>query len=980
MAKDHYEQDLFDKQSPASSQGPVECLGMTFPDDNARREHFLGILREKLKDPEFRNLEGFPIGSDEDILALSDPPYYTACPNPFVTEFINRYGKPYEPNVPYSREPFAVDVSEGKTDPIYKAHSYHTKVPHLAIVPSILHYTEPGDIVLDGFCGSGMTGVAALWCGSAPDAYRRKVDAEFETQGMAKPEWGTRRVVLNDLAPAATFIAANYNLPFDVREFAVAGKRILEEIEREIGWMYRTVHSPKKDIKGHEGEILKILLGESPCPPWMKLGRIEYTVWSEVFTCPDCAGEVVFLDEALDDETKRVRDAFPCPHCGANLTKESLDRVFETQPDPGNGRPWKRVKYRPSLILYTFAGERYEKQPDAFDLAVLDRIGSMPLPPEIPTNRFPIEQMYHGSRIEPKGFTNSHHFFFPRAAHSLAAIWRKANAHPNVRIRHMLLFFVEQAIWGLSVLNRYQPIMHGHVGGSQVNRQMTGVYYVASQHAECSPWYNLDNKLGRLVKAFNGYVPATGAATVTNGTAAVIAIPDTSIDYIFTDPPFGENIYYADLNFLVESWHRVITNAAPEAIVDKFKKKGLPEYQHLMQRCFQEYCRVLKPGRWMTVVFHNSRNAVWNAIQEAMQAAGFVVADVRTLDKQQGSYRQVTSTAVKQDLVISAYKPNGGLEDRFKLTAGTEEGVWDFVRTHLRQLPVFVSKDGRAEAIGERQSYLLFDRMVAFHVQRGVTIPLSAAEFYAGLTQRFSERDGMYFLPEQVAEYDKKRLTVKEILQLDLFVSDEASAIQWLKQQVIQKPQTFQELHPQFLREIAGWSKNEAPLELSTLLEQNFLRYDGNGEVPSQIHSYLSTNFKELRNLPKDAPELRAKGRDRWYVPDPNKAGDLEKLRERALLKEFGEYLPPGYKVAKPESQEGFIPGLEPKPAPIPRGKKMRVIRLEAVRAGFKHCWQNRDYRTIIAVAQRIPENVLQEDPKLLMWYDQALTRTGEDS
>jgi hypothetical protein len=57
---------------------------------------------------------------------------------------------------------------------------------------------------------------------------------------------------------------------------------------------------------------------------------------------------------------------------------------------------------------------------------------------------------------------------------------------------------------------------------------------------------------------------------------------------------------------------------------------------------------------------------------------------VRTLDKQQGSYRQVTSTAVKQDLVISAYKPNGGLEERFKLEAGTEEGVWDFIRTHLR--------------------------------------------------------------------------------------------------------------------------------------------------------------------------------------------------------------------------------------------------------------------------------------------------------
>lgn len=77
-----------------------------------------------------------------------------------------------------------------------------------------------------------------------------------------------------------------------------------------------------------------------------------------------------------------------------------------------------------------------------------------------------------------------------------------------------------------------------------------------------------------------------------------------------------------------------------------------------------------------------------------MLAAGFVVADVRTLDKQQGSYKQVTSTAVKQDLVISAYKPNGGLEDRFRLKAGTEDGAWDFVRTHMRQLPVFVAREG----------------------------------------------------------------------------------------------------------------------------------------------------------------------------------------------------------------------------------------------------------------------------------------------
>lgn len=545
--------DLLDSQR-AIARGPVECLGQTFASEQARREHFLELLAAKLKDPAFRKIEGFPQGTDEAILAMSDPPYYTACPNPFLEEFVRHYGKPYDPSVKYSREPQTIDVSVGKTDPLYKAHSYHTKVPHLAIVPSILHYTEPGDIVLDGFGGSGMTGVAAQWCGSAPDTYRHELETEWKKQGKAAPNWGARRVILNDLSPAATFIAANYNLPFDVEAFAKAGKQLLKEVEQELGWMYETTHTDGKTK-----------------------GRVEFTVWSEVFTCPHCAGEINFIDEALDEDSKRVRDKFPCPHCSADVNKDNLDRVLESRVDPATGETWKRVKFRPSVMSYVAGGVRREKPLDQADLAVLAKIDALGLPPGIPTVRFPIEQMYHGSRIEPKGFANVHHFFLPRAGHALAALWTKAKAHPDARIREMLLFFVEQSIWGFSVLNRYSP---SHF--SQVNRALNGVYYVASQHAECSPQYNLSGKLDRLIKAFGDYRTAPNNAAVNTGTAAGLPLRDKSIDYVFTDPPFGENIYYADLNFLVEAWHGVVTDAKPEAIVDKFKNKALPEYQHLM--------------------------------------------------------------------------------------------------------------------------------------------------------------------------------------------------------------------------------------------------------------------------------------------------------------------------------------------------------------------------------------------------------------
>jgi hypothetical protein len=424
------------------------------------------------------------------------------------------------------------------------------------------------------------------------------------------------------------------------------------------------------------------------------------------------------------------------------------------------------------------------------------------------------------------------------------------------------------------------------------------------------------------------------------------------VDYIFTDPPFGENLQYSELNWFNESFYRVLPNTASEAVVNKAQKKEAFEYMTLMQSCFNENYRILKPGRWMTVEFHNSKNSIWNAIQEAIHSAGFVVADIRILDKKGETYKQSLQGVVKADLVISAYKPDSVFEEKFSLKAGTDAGVWEFVRSHLGQLPIFVRKNGQAEVIAERQNYLLFDRMVAFHVERGYTIPVSAAEFYAGLAQQFPERDQMYFLPEQVAEYDRRRMTVKEMGQLELIPRDEDSAIKWLRQQLHSKPQTFQELTPNFMK-IAGWSRYEKHLELTEILDQNFLRYDGQGDVPNQIHSYLSTNFKELRNLPKDNAALRAKAKDRWYVPDPNKAGDLENLREKALLKEFAAYQ-------------------------VSSQKKLKVFRLEAVRAGFQRAWQQRDYQTIIEVARKLPETVLQEDPILLRFYDNALMRAGE--
>ena len=146
------------------NDGPVTCLGIQFESDAKRREFFREELRKKL--PELRLVEGFPQGTDDDIIALSDPPYYTACPNPWVKDFVREWQQNRANSEQIGRvtEPYGLSVNEKKNSAIYNAHSYHTKVPPEVIMNYYLYYTKPGDVVLDGFAGTGMAGVAINNC------------------------------------------------------------------------------------------------------------------------------------------------------------------------------------------------------------------------------------------------------------------------------------------------------------------------------------------------------------------------------------------------------------------------------------------------------------------------------------------------------------------------------------------------------------------------------------------------------------------------------------------------------------------------------------------------------------------------------------------------------------------------------------------------------------------------------------------------
>ena len=836
-----------------------------------------------------RHVEGFPIAKDEDIIALSRPPYYTACPNPFINEFIQENGTPYnEASDEYHREPFAADVSEGKMDALYNIHTYHTKVPYKAIMRYILHYTKPGDVIFDGFCGTGMAGVAAQMCGTTDPLLKSEVESQLLD---FKPAWGKRYAVLSDLSPAATYIAANYNMPFDIDRFKRKSSFILKACHEKYGWMYETNHVidglPQKNIYGEDAK-----------------GTIIYVVWSDVFVCPSCSKEIIFYDaKGADDD---ARGAFSCTHCGSKLTKRDCKHAQVTVFDSAISETVQMSKMVPVLINYEYAGRRYQKTPDENDLQIIARVENMkieyPCATDLLPNGYNTEQP-----IRSHGITRVHQFYTKRNLLVLTYM-HHLNEDDDLNIK----FWITSIDHGIG-----KRVKHGD--WSFPMSTLNGTLYIPSLNRENNPLHFYATKAEKMAKAFAAKPDLSTSIIGCGSMTDVSNVPTSCIDYIFTDPPFGGNINYSELSYAWESWLKVKTNNSPEAIMNPVQKKGLQDYQTLMERSFIEYYRVLKPGRWMTIEFNNSKNAIWNSITEAILRAGFVIADVRTLDKKTGSFKQVTTTtAAKQDLVISAYKPREAFVHEFQEHAGDPEMAWEFVRQHLRNVPVTAdgNHDGKLDIISERQDYLLFDRMVAWHIMKGIPVPMDIHTFYEGLRQRFLERDGMFFLPEQVNEYDDKRAHMElDTAQLSFIVTDEKNAIQWLNYILSQGPMTYQEIQPLYMQELHQ-SRQEKMPELLDMLKENFVQ-DEKGA---------------------------------WYVPDLTNAADLAKVRRKALLKEFWDSCATG------------------------KGK-LKVFRMEAIRAGFDECWKTRDFKTIVSVGERLPEAVLQEDPALLMYYDNACSR-----
>lgn len=483
--------------------------------------------------------------------------------------------------------PFGDNISSGKNTYVYDAHTYHTKVPPDGIKRLIEYYTNEGDVVLDPFCGSGMTGVAALETG--------------------------RKAILSDLSPAAAFIAYNFCTPISDTRFMDAVRTLLQRSQSLEMYLYGT--------RSRETGIVLPML---------------YTVWSYGYTCGECSEEFVLWDVARDEKPSvrdsKILSSFECPHCHAALNKRKLTRT----------------RRYPVQVGYQSAANRLKEataEPSADDKERLADIERRGLPKNLwyPTVRLP--EGINTRQPIAAGIERVDQAYTPRALWAMAHLWQMALDWPDREIREKLLFAITSLYKRVTVFSEFR--FWGGSGNTAnfnvpaiMNEQ--NVFRAFERKARTISWYFKEApKRPRELR-----VSCQSATSLSQ-------IPDASVDFVFTDPPFGGNINYSEMNVLWESWLGSRTDTTCEAIINKYQGKGAEEYRTLLAAAFKEVGRVLKKDGWAVIVFHNSSAEVWSALQDAVHDAGLAIKGTQTFDKKHGTFKQfVSQNAVGYDLVL----------------------------------------------------------------------------------------------------------------------------------------------------------------------------------------------------------------------------------------------------------------------------------------------------------------------------------------
>lgn len=581
-----------------------------------------------------------------------------------------------------------------RSGPLYGAFPYPTKISPEAIALFIAAHTRPGDTVFDGFAGSGATGLAALLCEKPSQEMRN----EAERLGL-NVTWGARNAVLYEIGALGAFIGQTLTNPPEPTSFRKAAEQLISDAEAADGWMYRAY-----DPEGRQGTI-------------------RYIIWSDLLVCPTCQREVSLWDSCVSREPAKIARRFVCPACAHETSFEEVERLTETVEDDvlGNRR---QLRARKPIWVYGTTGKKsWSRAVNQKDLDLLKRVNDTPIPKSVPCVEIPWGDLYR--RGYHKGITHLHHFYTRRNLIMFARLWELTATYP-ADLRDSLRF------WLLSYNASHATIMTRVVAKSGqkdlvVTSAQPGVLYISGLPVEKNLIAGLRRKLSTITKAFELIHGRTGHVDVKQQSSCRVDLPDESIDYIFTDPPFGGNIPYAEINFLNEAWLGRYTDRTEEAIVSACQGKSLESYQALLTASLSEARRILKPKGKATLVFHSASAEVWRALQSAYGDTGFGVECAGILDKTQGSFKQVTTNgAVRGDPVLLLGKQSVATGKRIESEWIVAAQLWQ--QGALTLDPV------------EQTAQRLYSRLVTYYLARHQAVPIDAESFYRWHeAQSFSE-------------------------------------------------------------------------------------------------------------------------------------------------------------------------------------------------------------------------------------------------
>lgn len=509
---------------------------------------------------------------------------------------------------------YARPVVSRRSGPLYNAFSYPTKIDPEAVALFIASHTAPGDTVLDVFAGSGTTGLAANLCEVPTQRMRNQA-----SQLGLTVEWGPRSVILYELSTIGALLSETMTNPPDPLAFELAARNLIGRVSSKLGWLYNA-----EDPDGGQGQI-------------------RHIIWTEFLRCPRCKTEASFWDLAVTKRPAHISKSGGCTTCGVSLKLDRIDRVVESIDDPVlDDTVIGRVR-RPAFVYGRTGTRTWSRPVRSSDLRTLEKVATTPIPGTVPTRRVFRGDLYRAGYHQ--GLDRIHHFYTRRNLIVLGNLWNAIEKEKVELQRALRLLVLSYNASHSTLMTRI--VTKKRQSAFVVTGAQSGVLYVSSLPVEKNIFEGLQRKLRVFARAFETSLGSQSVIRVVNSSSTTLDIPDRSIDYVFTDPPFGGYIPYAEVNQINEAWLGELTNRNEEVLVSPAQKKTTGDYAVLMKQVFCEVARVLRNDAPVTVVFHSSRPEVWSALGSALSLSGLSVVQGSLLDKVQPTFKQVLSPQTK---------------------------------------------------------------------------------------------------------------------------------------------------------------------------------------------------------------------------------------------------------------------------------------------------------------------------------------------